>query len=58
MKPKIRKTSRLTLAVRPETRKMLNDLAFEQNRNITGVIENLIKIEYHKLEEQGGKWVP
>ena len=51
MKPKTRKTSRLTHAVRQETRNMLNDIALEQNRSITGVIENLIKIEYHKILE-------
>jgi len=51
MKPKTRKTARITLAVKPETRKMLDYIAEAQSRSITGVIENLIKIEYHKILE-------
>jgi len=52
VKPKTRKTARITLAVKPETRRMIDYIADNQSRSITGVFENLIKIEYHKILER------
>jgi len=58
MKEKKRKLSRIGLFVKDETRQMLEDLSEKSDRSMTGVIENLIKIEYHKVKESGAKWVP
>jgi len=57
MEKKKRKMHRLHLHVKEESRSMLEDLCERSDRSMTGVIENLIKIEYHRVKESGAGWV-
>jgi len=51
MKEKQKKTSRLHIVIKPESREMLESLGVQLDRSLTSVIENLIKVEYHRNEE-------
>jgi len=58
MKERKKKINRINLQVSDETRERLEDLCEKSDRSMTGVIENLIKIEYHRVKESGARWVP
>jgi len=58
MENKKRKVSKVNFLVKEESRKMLDELSELSGRSMTGVIENLIKIEYHRVKESSSRWVP
>lgn len=58
MAEKKKKLIRINLQVAEETKERLEALAEKSDRSMTGVIENLIKVEYHRVKENGARWVP
>jgi|APLak6261659701_1056019.scaffolds.fasta_scaffold00028_20 hypothetical protein len=51
MKKTKRKSNRIGFIVSDEKRSMLEELCDKSNRSMTGVIENLIHIEYRRAKE-------
>jgi len=58
MREKKKKMIRINFQVSEETKERLEELSEKEERSMTGIIENLIKIEYHRVKESGARWVP